>query len=301
MTKPGWMIDELIYAGDEHLDPEYVEGYDEKSAVDHSDDIGRCKLTGSTRRASSSTWAPEPGCSRWRLLRYCKRVVAVDVSDAMLAILEREIERAGCDNIEVVHAGLLSYDHQGEPADFVYSRNTFHHLPDFWKALALQRIAEMLAPGGVLLLHDLVYSFDTSEVGEAIEGWLSRAAPTPDVGFTRADLELHVRTEYSTFSWLFEPMLGTGRAGDSGNAPPAVADLFGLCLPEAISKNEPWGWDQMPSPTPVQCSLAASEYALDALGNALARGRAEPNRAKALVEGRAAPVLFEQWARVGWK
>ncbi len=201
------MIDELIYAGEEHLDPEYVEGYDEKSAVDHSDDIETLQAHGLNSESVVVDMGAGTGLFALALAPHCERVVAVDVSDAMLAILEREIERAGINNIEVVHAGLLSYEHQAAPADFVYSRNTFHHLPDFWKALALQRIAEMLAPGGVLLLHDLVYSFDTSEVGEAIEGWLSRAAPTPDVGFTRADLELHIRTEYSTFSWLFEPML----------------------------------------------------------------------------------------------
>lgn len=207
MTKPGWMIDELIYAGEEHLDPEYVEGYDQKSAVDHTSDIEILKAHGLDSESVVVDMGAGTGLFALELAPHCRRVVAVDVSDAMLAILEREIKRTGVTNIEVVHAGLLSYEHQGGPADFVYSRNTFHHLPDFWKALALQRIADMLAPGGVLLLHDLIYSFDTIEAEEAIEGWLDNAAPTPDAGFTREDLALHIRTEYSTFSWLFEPML----------------------------------------------------------------------------------------------
>ena len=207
MTKPDWMIDELIYAGEEHLDPAYVAGYDLKSAVDHSDDIATLQAHGLNSESVVVDMGAGTGLFALQLAPHCRRVVAIDVSDAMLAVLERELERTGVTNIEAVHAGLLSYEHQGAPADFVYSRNTFHHLPDFWKALALQRIADMLAPGGVLLLHDLVYSFDTAEVEERLEGWLSRAAPTPDSGFTRADLELHIRTEYSTFSWLFEPML----------------------------------------------------------------------------------------------
>jgi hypothetical protein len=61
-------------------------------------------------------------------------------------------------NIEVEQAGFLTYEHEGTPADFVYTRNALHHLPDFWKALALTRIAAMLKPSGVLRLRDLVFS-----------------------------------------------------------------------------------------------------------------------------------------------
>lgn len=53
----------------------------------------------------------------------------------MLAILKEKTERLGIKNIESVQGGFLTYEHQGEPADFVYSRNVLHHLPDFFKAL----------------------------------------------------------------------------------------------------------------------------------------------------------------------
>ena len=39
MSRPGWMIDELAYAGEEHLDVDYVAGYDRKSQTDHSGDL----------------------------------------------------------------------------------------------------------------------------------------------------------------------------------------------------------------------------------------------------------------------
>jgi len=65
----------------------------------------------------------------------------------------------------------------------------------------------MLKPGGVLRLHDLVYSFDPHEAESAIEAWLARAAERPEDGWTRAELETHVREEHSTFNWLLEPML----------------------------------------------------------------------------------------------
>lgn len=38
-------------------------------------------------------------------------------------------------------------------------RNVLHRLPDFWKAIALDRIARMLWPGGVLCLRDLIFGF----------------------------------------------------------------------------------------------------------------------------------------------
>jgi hypothetical protein len=80
-------------------------------------------------------------------------------------------------------------------------------LPDFWKAIALARIAAFLRPGGVLRLRDLVYSFDLGQVDEVFEAWLAGAAKDAAFGWTRDELEVHIRTEFSTFSWLLEPML----------------------------------------------------------------------------------------------
>lgn len=42
--------------------------------------------------------------------------------------------------IEAVEGGFLTYEHEGEPVDLVHTRNALHHLPDFWKAVALARI-----------------------------------------------------------------------------------------------------------------------------------------------------------------
>jgi hypothetical protein len=54
---------------------------------------------------------------------------------------------------------VLSYQHTGSPADAVFTRNALHQVPDFWKALALDRIAQLLRPGGILRLHDLIFDF----------------------------------------------------------------------------------------------------------------------------------------------
>lgn len=207
VSNPGWMIDELLHAGEEHLDADYVAGYDRKLAHDHSEDLEILREHGLKASSTIVDLGAGTGSFVEAVAPHCDRVIAVDVSPAMLSALRRRMESTGTANVEMVHAGFLSYEHQGEPADIVYSRNALHHLPDFWKALALQRIATMIRPGGVFLLHDLVYSFEPEEANAVFESWLSNAAARPEDGWTRLELETHIRTEHSTFSWLLEAML----------------------------------------------------------------------------------------------
>jgi ubiquinone/menaquinone biosynthesis C-methylase UbiE len=135
------------------------------------------------------------------------QVTAVDISPAMLEVLRVRAATAAVTNLACVQAGFLSYQHAGSPADAVYTRNALHQLPDFWKAVALNRISRMLRPGGVLRLHDLIYDFQPSVADTAFQRWLDNAAEDPAWGYTSADFAEHIRTEYSTFRWLLEPML----------------------------------------------------------------------------------------------
>jgi hypothetical protein len=50
-------------------------------------------------------------------------------------------------------------------------------------------------------------SFAPAEAERVIEAWLAGAAKRPEEGWTRAELEAHLRDEYSTYTWLLEPML----------------------------------------------------------------------------------------------
>jgi ubiquinone/menaquinone biosynthesis C-methylase UbiE len=134
-------------------------------------------------------------------------VTAVDVSPAMLALLRERAADAGLGNLDCVRAGFLSYQHAGPPADAVYTRHALHQLPDFWKVLALDRIARMLRPGGVLRLRDLIYDFRPTETEEVFRDWFGHAAADPAEGYTSEDYAEHIRTEHSTFRWLLEPML----------------------------------------------------------------------------------------------
>jgi len=125
----------------------------------------------------------------------------------MLERLRAKVVDAGLSNIEVAQAGFLSYEHKGDPVDLIYSRYALHHLPDFWKALALQRLRRILRPGGMLRLWDVVYNFDPADAGERVSAWCESAGPDAEQGWSRAELEEHVRDESSTFTWLLEPMM----------------------------------------------------------------------------------------------
>ena len=203
-----WLLDEIAHAGPEHLDPGYVAGYDLKAGTDPGPDIGLLRDMG----LGQDSVLVDMGCGTGRLALaaapLCRRVVAVDVSAEMLdAVRSGAAVLDGPTRPQCVKAGFLTYEHSGDPADFVYSRNALHHLPDFWKAVALRRVAALLVPGGVLRLRDLVFSFAPIEVEERISAWLDSAADEPVDGWTRDELETHLREEYSTFTWLLEPML----------------------------------------------------------------------------------------------
>ena len=207
MVKP-WMLDELAHAGPEHLDPDFVAGFDRKQGYpDFADDLAVLADHGI---GSASTLVDlGAGTGRFALAAAPRvgRVVAIDVSPAMQAAIRDRATRAGLANIECVQAGFLSYQHTGSPADAVFTRNALHQVPDFWKALALDRIAKLLRPGGILRLHDLIFDFRPAEAEAVLGAWLDDAAGDPARGYTRDDFAEHLRTEFSTFRWLLEPML----------------------------------------------------------------------------------------------
>jgi SAM-dependent methyltransferase len=207
MTKD-WMLDELAHAGQEHLDPAYVAGFDRKQgSPDPAEDLAILREHGIGAAATLVDLGAGTGRFALAAAPHVGRVVAVDVSPAMLAVLRDRAAVAGLANVECVLAGFLSYEHTGPPADAVFTRNALHQLPDFWKAVALQRIANLLRPGGVLRLRDLIFDFRPAEAGAVLDDWLEGAVADPEHGYTRGDFAEHLRTEFSTFRWLLEPML----------------------------------------------------------------------------------------------
>jgi SAM-dependent methyltransferase len=195
-----WHLDELAHAGLEHVDPNYVAGYDRKASTDWSEDVAALLAVGVGATSTVVDVGAGTGTFARALAPHVAQVIAVDPSKAMVAAMSDS-------GVEAVCAGFLSYEHKGDLPDAVFTRNALHHLPDFWKAVALERIAHLLEPGGALLIRDIVYSFEPAKADAAIGAWLASAPTDPAKGWTAAQLAEHVREEHSTFSWLLEPML----------------------------------------------------------------------------------------------
>jgi SAM-dependent methyltransferase len=195
-----WRLDEFAHAGPEHLDPTYAARYDAKSPTDWSEELAVLDAFGIGAGSTVVDLGAGTGSFALAVAPRVARVVVVDVSPAMVATMRQR-------GLEAVQAGFLTYEHEGDAPHAVHTRNALHHLPDFWKAVALDRIARMLRPRGVLLLTDLVYSFDAGEADAVIGGWLAGAPDDPACGWTVDELAEHVRTEHSTYTWLLEPML----------------------------------------------------------------------------------------------
>jgi SAM-dependent methyltransferase len=202
-----WWLDELAHAGAEHLDASYVAGYERKGGYDPAGDLELLTAWGLGRDSVLIDLGAGPGTFALAAAAVCRRVIAVDISPAMTGLLAERVRRLGLGNVEVIQAGLLSYEHRGAPADFVFTRNALHQIPDFWKGIALSRMAGILRPGGLLRLHDLIFDFDPADAGPAIGAWMSGAVEDPAAGYTAGELAEHVRTEHSTYSWLLEPLL----------------------------------------------------------------------------------------------
>jgi cyclopropane fatty-acyl-phospholipid synthase-like methyltransferase len=136
----------------------------------------------------------------------CRRIWAVDVSRAMLNRVRHKARRARVKNIEFRCGGFLTYEHKDDPVDAVVSVAALHHLPDFWKLVALHRLAAMVKPSGRLYLFDVVLSFPAGDYEEAIERFV-RTMSVQMGPNGRAESETHFREEYSTCDWILTSLL----------------------------------------------------------------------------------------------
>jgi ubiquinone/menaquinone biosynthesis C-methylase UbiE len=203
-----WLFDESSHAGPEHFDSRFVSGYDRKQGYpDPTEDLDIFARFGLGPTSAVIDLGAGTGQFALAAARRFGHVRAIDVSAQMLEFLSDRAAEANLANIDCIRAGFLSYQHDGPPADGVYTRNALHHLPDFWKAMALTRMARIMRTGAVLRIHDLIYDFQPSEAERILDRWLDHAVEDPAEGYTRADFIDHIRGEHSTFRWLLEPML----------------------------------------------------------------------------------------------
>lgn len=204
---PGWVLDEAGSAGRENLDIEHVARYDQKEDAHGPEEVELLKRLGLNDESVVVELGAGTGQFTLAVAPHCARVFGVDVSPLMLDRLRSKVAAQGLTNVSVVEAGFLTYTHQGPSPDFLYSRYALHHLPDFWKAVALQRAHDVLRTGGTFRLWDVVYNFGPADAEERLERWCASGSSGVEDEWSRAEYEEHVRDEHSTFSWLLESMI----------------------------------------------------------------------------------------------
>ncbi len=213
--RPGWLFDEVRHAGVDYSDPRIAEEYDAHHTKfrDYEKDA---RLIIERLGVKADHTVIDLGCGTGAFVltaaKVCRKVHAVDVSPTMLGLLGTKAEKLGLKNVERHQAGFLTYNHLDAPADAVVSVAALHHLPDFWKAVALKRMHEMLKPGGKLYLFDVVFAFDIDSYATELSDWVSVMARNGTPAMAEETV-VHIRDEYSTFDWVIEGMLT--RAGFS--------------------------------------------------------------------------------------
>jgi len=136
---------------------------------------------------------------------HVKEIHAVDISKAMIRVARCKARKLGLTNVHFGQGSLLTYEHKARSVDAVVCSVVLHHLPDFWKLVALMRLRAALKPGGQLYLFDVVYSFEPSQYRQHIPQWLQGLSKK---SWTLSEQAFgHVKEEYSTCHWIMEGLL----------------------------------------------------------------------------------------------
>ena len=172
---PQWQYNELRQVGTDYTYSAHVEAYDQqmqklrdiKKEIEYIIDCLNLKPDHTILEFGTGT-----GEFAIEAAKHCTEVHALDISPAMLEYARRKAEQQGIENIRFHRAGFLTYEHQGGPLDAMVSQLTLHHLPDFWKLMALKRIFSMLREGGTFYLMDTVYSFKPDDHESFFNNWI---------------------------------------------------------------------------------------------------------------------------------
>lgn len=210
MEMKNWLYDEFKHCGVDYSEAELAEEYDERHEKfrDYEREFRQMMDFLGLRDTKNKTMV-DLGCGTGAIAiqaaGWFKSICAVDVSKAMIEEAKKKVA-GNVHNLKFVHAGFLSYEHEGAPADLVVTKAAFHHLPDFWKQIALMRINGILRMEGVLYIHDVVFQFDPQEYAGKIDSWISGFEKMAGKEFGK-EVETHIRDEHSTFGWILNGML----------------------------------------------------------------------------------------------
>jgi len=206
---PVWQYDEIRQVGTDYTDEAQVEAYDQRmqSLRDVKEETEAIiKSINLKENETILEIGTGTGSFAIEAAKICAKVIAIDVSQKMLEFAQQKAQAKGITNIEFSHAGFLTYVHTGKAFDAIVSQLALHHLPDFWKMIALKKIYQLLKNGGTFYLGDVVFSFPIEEYNFKINNWIDTMKEKVGADFAK-EAEMHIKEEFSTFDWIIEEML----------------------------------------------------------------------------------------------
>ncbi|MDQ8185318.1 class I SAM-dependent methyltransferase [Pelagicoccus sp. SDUM812002] len=200
-----WKYNEYQQVGKDYSQPKEVEDYDSSHAQFRDVETENATLIAMLNLCSDSS-VLDIGCGTGEFAlasaKVSNSVLGIDVSPEMLKRANEKRRGANLVNLDFAYAGYLDFEVPDESLDVVTSSFSLHHLPDFWKGVALSRIWRSLKHEGVLFLRDVVMP-DEEAIG-CVNVFIGRQDERGGE-FLRDDAIGHFREEFSTYSWV---MLG---------------------------------------------------------------------------------------------
>jgi putative AdoMet-dependent methyltransferase len=206
-----WIYDERQHCGVDYSNKQIAQNYDENHQTFRNykkefDELLDFLCLINTQELTLIDLGCGTGATSLYAVDRFKKVYGVDVSESMIAEAKKKAADKNLKNIEFINAGFLSYSHKDQPVDVLITKAALHHLPDFWKQLALWKMNEMIKMGGILYISDIVFTLQASDFKEKIDSWISGFEKIAGKEF-KAEVETHIRDEHSTFKWILDEMI----------------------------------------------------------------------------------------------
>ena len=199
-----WQYDEFQQVGTDYADAAEVAKYDSRHADFRNMEAEALELLDSIGVRNTDVLIDfGSGTGKFAILaaERCRMVHAVDVSAAMIGYAGAKAVQKGVKNIEFHQAGFLTYEHKGTPVDIIVTTLAFHHLPDFWKGIALKRLNAMLKTGGMLYMRDVIITEPNAI--ENIAAFINMLAVKGGQSMKK-ETERHFKEEFSTYDWVMD-------------------------------------------------------------------------------------------------
>ena len=122
--RPRWWYEETKSACEDYTSAELVQRYDDMHQRFRDYEKNSAAIINLLKLDLNSTvidMGAGTGAFAFHAAKHCRKVYAVDVSEVMLEYCWRKGEEAGLQNIVYCQGGLLTYEHEAEPADATVS------------------------------------------------------------------------------------------------------------------------------------------------------------------------------------